>query len=136
MNELNWLVGCLIAVCLLPYLAKVPLAWAMFQQGTESMPGYDNNEPRTQQKQLRGFGARCLAAHENSFEALILFVAAVLLTISTEHIDRNAVVLAMAFVICRVFYLFFYWLNWDKLRSSVWFIGMLCVFTMMFRCMS
>ena len=136
MNELNWLIGCLILVSLLPYLAKIPLAWAMFQQGTENKPGYDNREPRIQQKQLKGFGARCLAAHENSFEALILFTAATLLTITTEHLDRNAVLLALAFASSRVLYLFFYWLNWDKLRSSVWLIGMICVFAMMFRCMS
>ena len=59
---------CAFIAVLLPYLAKAPLAIAMHKESK-----YDNNYPRTQQSNLTGFGARALAAHENSFESLISY---------------------------------------------------------------
>ena len=62
------LIVCLFIACLLPYLAKIPTAIAMKNQPG----GYDNNHPRAQQAMLTGFGARAVAAHQNSFESLII----------------------------------------------------------------
>ena len=45
----------------MPILFKAPLAFAMNKLG-----GYDNRHPRAQQAQLKGFGARALAVHQNS----------------------------------------------------------------------
>lgn len=135
MTELNWLIYCLIIAALLPYIAKMPLARAMKQQGEGKLLGYDNELPREQQKKLTGFGARCLAAHENSFEALILFSASVLLVIATNHADSFSVILSITFIICRIAYLILYWINWDKLRSTVWFIGIISNITMMIHCL-
>ena len=135
MNELNWLIYCLIIAALLPYVAKVPVAKAMKNQGGGNLSGYDNKLPREQQKKLTGFGARCLAAHENSFEALIIFSAALLLTIATGHTDVFSVTLSIVFIVCRIAYLVFYWINWDKLRSTVWAIALISNLTMMFHCL-
>jgi uncharacterized MAPEG superfamily protein len=135
MTELNWLIYCLIIAALLPYIAKMPLASAMKQQGEGKLSGYDNELPREQQKKLTGFGARCLAAHENSFEALILFSISVLLVIATEHVDSFSVILSILFIVCRIAYLVFYWINWDKLRSTVWFIGIISNIAMMIHCL-
>jgi uncharacterized MAPEG superfamily protein len=135
MTELNWLIYCLIIAALLPYIAKMPLASAMKQQGEGKLSGYDNELPREQQKKLTGFGARCLAAHENSFEALILFSISVLLVIATEHVDSFSVILSILFIACRIVYLVFYWINWDKLRSTVWFIGIISNIAMMIHCL-
>ena len=135
MTELNWLIYCLIIAALLPYIAKMPLASAMKQQGEGKLSGYDNELPREQQKKLTGFGARCLAAHENSFEALILFSISVLLVIATEHVDSFSVTLSILFIVCRIVYLVFYWINWDKLRSTVWFIGIISNIAMMIHCL-
>ena len=132
MNEINWLIGCLIVASLLPYLAKVPLALAMYKEGDGPVRGYDNRQPRIQQQKLTGFGARCLAAHENSFEALILFATAILLTLATDNADRHSAFLASVFIISRIAYLFCYWLNWDKLRSTVWAIGIISSVSIMF----
>ncbi len=135
MSEFNWLISCLIIASLLPYAAKVPLAWAMKKQGSGRDFGYNNEEPRSQQKLLTGFGARCLAAHENSFEALILFAAAITLTITTENVNQEASLLATIFIISRVLYLFFYWINLDKIRSTVWFVGIVCSIMLMINCL-
>jgi len=135
MNELNWLIYCLIIAAVLPYVAKAPLAQAMRKQGGGKLSGYDNELPREQQKKLTGFGARCLAAHENSFEALILFSSSVLLVIATNHINRFTVILSVLFIACRIAYLICYWINWDKLRSTVWAIGIISNLTMMIHCL-
>ena len=58
---------CVFISALLIYVAKIPVAKAMNEQG-----GYDNHLPRQQQAQLTGFGARALAAHQNCFEAFII----------------------------------------------------------------
>lgn len=135
MTEFNWLISCLIIASLLPYVAKVPLAWAMKKQGSGRDFGYDNEEPRSQQKLLTGFGARCLAAHENSFEALIVFAAAIVLTIATGNINPEASLLASVFILSRVLYLIFYWINWDKIRSTAWFVGIICSIMLMVNCL-
>jgi uncharacterized MAPEG superfamily protein len=132
MNDLSWLITCTIIAALLPYFAKAPLAYAMFKTGSKHKPGYDNEEPRSQQRELTGFGARCLAAHENSFEALLIFATAVMLTFATDNVTRHAALLASIFVVCRILYLICYWVNWDKLRSTVWAVGIISCFIMMF----
>lgn len=135
MTDINSLIYCLIIAALLPYVAKVPLAIAMTKQGGGAFFGYDNQLPRVQQQSLTGFGARCLAAHQNSFEALIIFAAAVLLVITTGHITEFSVLLSVLFIVSRVVYLMCYWLNWDKLRSTAWAVGILSNFAIMFHCL-
>ena len=135
MAEINSLIYCLIIAALLPYVAKVPLAFAMTKQGGGAFFGYDNQLPRVQQQKLTGFGARCLAAHQNSFEALIIFAAAVLLAITTGHITQFSVLLSVVFIVCRVVYLICYWLNWDKLRSTAWAVGIVSNFAIMIHCL-
>ena len=70
---------CVFISALLIYVARMPVAKAMKEQG-----GYDNHLPRQQQAQLTGFGARALAAHQNSFEAFILFAVGVLMAHTTQ----------------------------------------------------
>lgn len=110
---------CLAIVVFMPMLAKVPLAVMMNRAG-----GYDNRLPRVQQQKLEGFGARAQAAHENCFEATTYFAPTVLLVFTLNALDHTTAYLCIAFVVCRLLYLVFYWLDWHFLRSSVWVIGM------------
>ncbi len=122
------LILCLFIALLLPYMAKLPLAYAMHQQG-----GYDNNHPRAQQAQLTGFGARALAAHQNSFEAVIIFAPALLLAIATQNTGEFIQLLAVIHVIARVLYNILYLINWGTLRSLVWFVALFCSFTIIWQ---
>ena len=117
---------CLIIVVMLPLLAKMPLAWAMNKEG-----GYNNAYPRSQQAQLKGFGARALAAHQNAFEAVILFTPAVLTAIVTNNIGDTVQWAAIIFVVMRLLYNLFYLLNYHILRSMSWVAAMACSFYMM-----
>ncbi|MBA6230747.1 MULTISPECIES: MAPEG family protein [unclassified Colwellia] len=123
------LIWCLFAATLLPYLAKAPVAIAMNKLG-----GYDNNHPRAQQTQLTGFGARALAAHQNAFESLIIFIPAVLLAIATNTITDSITVLAITHVIARVAYNIFYLLNIGLIRSIVWGIATVSSFAIIWQC--
>src|SRR3989338_9056830 len=101
---MNTLVLSLFIACLLPYLSKIPLAIAM----KKSSGGYDNNYPRTQAAELTGFGARALAAHQNSFESLIVFCAAVITALATNHTSETIQLLAIVYLVSRVIYHVFY----------------------------
>ena len=119
---MNLVLICLFIATLMPVLSKAPLALAMARLGG----GYNNRNPRGQQAQLTGFGARAKAAHENSFEALIMFAPGALACIATEQTAGTASQLALAFVIARVAYLVSYWCDWHLARSGFWGIGFIC----------
>jgi len=128
---LTILIFSLIFAALLPYFAKIPLAVAMHKAG-----GYDNHHPRDQQAQLKGFGARALAAHQNGFESLIVFAAAILLAIATDTTNETVQLVAMTHIGFRVTYHIFYLLNKDILRSLSWAIAIGCSFVIMGLCIS
>ncbi|AZD21043.1 membrane protein [Pseudomonas chlororaphis subsp. aurantiaca] len=117
---------CVFISALLIYVARMPVARAMKEQG-----GYDNHLPRQQQAQLTGFGARALAAHQNSFEAFMLFAVGVLMAHTTQTQGWLIDGLAIVFVITRVIYLLCYWADLAWQRSLVWFIGLLCSLLLM-----
>lgn len=61
---------CVMLAWIWVYLSKGPVAMAMNKLG-----GYDNRNPRAQQAELTGWGARATAAHANGFEAFAPFGA-------------------------------------------------------------
>jgi uncharacterized MAPEG superfamily protein len=123
---------CLFIATLMPILAKAPLALAM----SKEKGGYNNRHPREQQKTLTGFGARAKAAHENSFEALIMFTPGVLAVIATQSAGQIAEYLAMIFILARTVYLLAYWWDVHLLRSSAWGIGFICSLALIWQAMA
>lgn len=116
----------LLITMFLPFLAKAPLVVAMNKQPG----GYDNRNPRAQQRALAGFGERANAAHYNSFEALGVYLGAVLVTVAVGGVDGVTVVLGWVFVLSRVLYLLCYWVDKSSLRSLIWLAGMIAAFAM------
>ncbi|WP_415759705.1 MAPEG family protein [Pseudomonas sp. LT1P18] len=117
---------CVFISALLIFVAKIPVAKAMNDQG-----GYDNHLPRQQQAQLTGFGARALAAHQNCFEAFILFAVGVLMAHTTQTAGWLIDLLAIIFVITRIIYLLCYWVDLAWQRSLVWGVGLVCSLLLM-----
>lgn len=109
---------CALVAVLLPYLAKLPVAIEMNKLG-----GYDNRHPRAQQAKLEGFGARALAAHQNSFESLIVFSVALAVVLGSNNVNAMTEYLAITHIVARILYCVFYYMNIDKLRSLVWLVG-------------
>ncbi|AOE84734.1 MAPEG family protein [Pseudomonas sp. TCU-HL1] len=118
---------CLFIAALLIYLAKAPVAKAMSEEGR----GYDNRNPRAQQARLSGFGARALAAHQNSIEIFPLFAAGVLMAHVTQTQGYFVDLLAIIFIVSRVLYLFLYWNDKPTPRSLVWVVGLACCLLLM-----
>lgn len=82
--------------------------------------GYDNNNPRTWANQLQGWQLRAKAAHDNGFEALPLFVFAVLAAQLAGIDQARTDLLAQAFVALRVLYVGVYLANVGIVRTLVW----------------
>ncbi|MCO6059308.1 MAPEG family protein [Pseudomonas sp. MOB-449] len=118
---------CLFIAALLIYLAKAPVAKAMSEEGK----GYDNRNPRMQQARLSGFGARALAAHQNSIEIFPLFAAGVLMAHVTQSQGWFIDLLAIVFIVTRILYLFLYWNDKASLRSLAWVVGLACCLLLM-----
>ncbi len=86
---------------------------------------YDNHDPRAWLAAQTGFRARANAAQANSFEALPLFAAGVVIAV-LQHVPVATIdLLAVVFVVARVAYIAFYVTDRPTLRSPVWAIGFL-----------
>ena len=122
------LLWALLALVLLPYLVRVPVVMA-----SQRMGGYDNHHPRMQQARLQGLGARANAAHYNSFEALQLYLAALLACVASGNTDALMGQLAWGYVGCRVAFIVLYLADRALWRSLVWLVGIVMVLTMLVR---
>jgi uncharacterized MAPEG superfamily protein len=120
---------CALAMVLLPYLAKIPVAFAQQKAG-----GYDNHLPRQQQATLTGLGARAVAAHQNSFEALIVFSVVLSAVLFSGKTDETIQTLFIVHVVCRALYCVLYWVDIATLRSVVWVIGLGCMVSALLSC--
>ncbi|STX81335.1 transmembrane protein [Legionella busanensis] len=125
-----FIILCLFIACLFPYLAKIPVALAM----KDKQEGYDNNNPRLQQASLTGWGARAVAAHQNSFESLVIFSAAILTAIATKHTGYLIQILATIYLVSRCFYHILYLLDRSTLRSIFWSIGYIASLIIIWLC--
>lgn len=119
MTIANWTI---LGACMLPVLT-MGLAKATSLTLKDRMARYDNNHPRDWESRLTGWQARAHAAHNNGFEALPLFVAAVLLA-QQAHVDQGRIdILALSFIGIRIAYVAAYLANIGTLRSLIWGAG-------------
>ena len=85
--------------------------------------GYDISAPRAMFDKLPLYAQRATWAHQNSFEAFMVFAAAALMAYVTGVNSSTAVWAAIAFVVARLLYSIFYILNIPLLRSLMFGIG-------------
>ena len=110
---------CVLLACVLPILAAGTAKWGAFTQSVRD-GGYDNEDPRAWLARQSGRRARANAAQANSFEALPLFIAAVLTAQQLQVQQAVIDALAAAFVVLRVAYIVFYVKNLAAARTGVW----------------
>jgi uncharacterized MAPEG superfamily protein len=122
---------CILVACLLPIVCA-----GIAKAGRFGMPrsqgGYDNHDPRAWLAQQTGYRARANAAQANSFEALPLFIAGVLVAQQTQASQALVNGLALAFVLLRVAYIAMYVADRQAARSLVWLLGVLCSIALLF----
>jgi uncharacterized MAPEG superfamily protein len=85
--------------------------------------GYDMSAPRAMFDKLPPYAQRATWAHQNSFEALIIFSAAALMAYTTGVESNLAGGAAIAFLIARLLYSLFYILDIPLARSLMFGIG-------------
>ena len=117
---------CLVFVAILPYLLGFLGGYFRMRQ----FGGIDNKYPRLQQAKMEGIGARAVAAHQNAWEALGFFTAAVaVLSIANPTAAQGpaAANLSLGFLATRVAHPILYLANLDPLRSGIFIAGIICV---------
>ncbi len=113
---------CILIAALLPIVCVGIAKGGMFGK-RRSEGGYDNHDPRAWLAKQTGYRARANAAQANSFEALPLFIAGVLIAQQTQARQGLVNALAVAFVVLRVTYIWLYVSDRQMARSAVWFLG-------------
>jgi uncharacterized MAPEG superfamily protein len=118
---------CILTACLLPIVcAGIAKRHGFGKPRREG--GFDNRNPRDWLAKLTGLPARANAAQHNSFEALPLFIAGVLVAQQGGAVQGTVDALALAFVFARVAYIGLYLADKQLARSVVWLVGVgLCV---------
>jgi uncharacterized MAPEG superfamily protein len=116
---------CVLIAAVMP-IVTMGMAKAATAGKRRSDGGYDNNNPRDWAAKQSGWKARAAAAQNNGFEALPLFVFAVLAAQFAGLDQARTDMLAMAFIGSRIVYTGLYFANIAALRSVVWAVGLGC----------
>jgi uncharacterized MAPEG superfamily protein len=111
---------CAAAAALLIYLPFLVVGYGRMRVG------YDLAAPRAMFDKLPPYAQRATWAHQNSFEAFTIFVAAALMAYVTGVNSSLASGAAIAFVVARLLYSVFYIANVPLARSLMFGIGSLC----------
>lgn len=115
--------ACIIVACLLP-VACAGIAKSKGFGKPRREGGFDNHHPRQWLAGLGGWQARANAAQQNSFEALPLFVAGVLVAERLQTMQSRVDLLAAIFILLRLGYIGAYLADQASLRSLLWLAGM------------
>jgi uncharacterized MAPEG superfamily protein len=118
---------CILLACLLPWFS---IGYAKFLAPKAAFSEFDNEAPRDFLLQLKNDRKRAVWAEKNTYEALPLFIAAVLVAHQAVADQYLINVLAALFVVLRVIYIGLYIANLATLRTVVWVSAIGCSFGM------
>ena len=122
---------CVVIAALLPIICAGIAKGGRFGQ-PRSKGGYDNHDPRAWLARQTGYRARANAAQANSFEALPLFIGAVLIAHQTHARQGLVDALAVAFILLRVGYIGLYLADRNIARSLVWTLALASCIALVF----
>lgn len=114
----------LVGAVVLVYLPYMWVAYGRFSVG------YDTSAPRAMFDKLPPYAQRATWAHQNSWEALIIFGAAALMAYTTGVDSPWAAKAAIAFLVARLLFSVFYILDIPIGRSLMFGVGSACSFTL------
>jgi uncharacterized MAPEG superfamily protein len=115
---------CVLIACLLPYACSYVAKFRDFGKRPEQ-GGYDNSDPRGWLARQQGWKARANAAQANSFEALPLFIAAVLIAHQVHAPQTRLDILAVLFITLRIIFIVMYVAGLPTARSAIWALAFL-----------
>lgn len=112
-----------LVAALLPIVCAGLAKWGMFAKPRRD-GGYDNHNPRAWLARQSDWRARANAAQANSFEALPLFIGAVIVAHQLGAMQTRLDVLAFLFVVLRLVYILLYVADIATARSIVWVLAL------------
>ena len=115
---------CVLVAALLPY-ACAYLAKSGGLGKPPNQGGFDNRDPRGWLARQTDWRARANAAQANSFEALPLFIGAVIIAHQLGAPQTRIDILAVLFITFRIIYIAMYVAGLPAVRSAVWAAGLL-----------
>jgi uncharacterized MAPEG superfamily protein len=123
--------ACILVACLLP-IACAGIAKSRGFGKRRRDGGFDNHNPRLWLANLQGWQARAHAAQLNSFEALPIFIAGVLVAQRLDAPQATVDGLATAFVLLRVGFIGAYLADRANVRSLLWVLALGCCVALFF----
>ncbi len=123
--------ACILIAGILPIACAGIAKWRGFGKPRRE-GGYDNHDPRQWLARQQGIQARANAAQHNSFEALPLFIAGVLIAEHAGAQQGLVDALAAGFIGCRLAYIGAYLADRANLRSLCWVAGLACCVVLFF----
>lgn len=119
------LLGSIAVAAFLVYFPYLIVAVTRFQVG------FDISAPRAAFDKLPDFGKRATWAHQNSWEAFILYSVAALMAYVTHQDSPTIVNCAIGFTVARLLYSIFYIINIPLGRSLMFGVGSVAIFILM-----
>lgn len=114
---------CLLVACLLP-IGCAGLAKSKGFGKRRRDGGFDNHQPREWLARLEGWQARANSAQANSWEALPIFIAGLVVAHQHQAAQGTVDALALGFVTARLAFIGLYVADKASLRSLVWMAGL------------
>lgn len=116
---MNYAFLCLIIAAVFPFIFAGLAKFGGQMAGKK----FDNHDPRTYLANLSGWPHRAQAVQLNSWEALPLFIAGVLMATHAGVAQETINLWAFIFILARFIYAGCYLLDYASLRSLIWFVG-------------
>ncbi len=110
---------CVLVAAVLPLVCAL-LAKRAGMDKSSRQGGYDNHDPRGWLARQTDWRARANAAQANSFEALPFFMGAVIIAHQLGAGQTALDLLALLWVLLRLFYILMYVADMPLARSMVW----------------
>lgn len=120
-----------LVAALLPIGCAGLAKWGMFAVPRRE-GGYDNHQPRVWLARQSDWRARANAAQANSFEALPLFIGAVIIAHQRGVHQTWLDLLAFLFVVLRLVYILLYVADQASARSAVWLLALVVNIAILF----
>jgi uncharacterized MAPEG superfamily protein len=115
---------CVLIAAMLPFACAYLAKWRGLGKPRRE-GGFDNSDPRGWLARQTDWQARANAAQANSFEALPLFIGAVIIAHQLGAPQTLLDILAVLFVTLRIIYIFMYVAGLPTIRSAIWGLALL-----------
>ena len=115
---------CVLIAAMLPFACAYLAKWRGLGKPRRE-GGFDNSDPRGWLARQTDWQARANAAQANSFEALPLFIGAVIIAHQLGAPQTRLDILALLFVTLRIIYIAMYVAGLPTVRSAVWAAALL-----------